>query len=285
MKVLILGASGMIGSAMLRVFSEMQEWTVIGTVRAEGDKARFSEFIAARMLAGVDVSAADVLLRLFAETKPEVVVNCVGLTKHQSAGNQPLNALLMNTLLPHRLVELCGIAGARLIHVSTDCVFSGNKGKYHEEDMPDASDLYGKSKHLGEVDAPHAVTLRTSTIGHELQSSYGLLEWFLAQQGNCRGFSRAVFSGLPNTEFARVVRDFVVPRPELHGLYHVGGEAINKYDLLCKIAATYDKKIEIRRDDSFVIDRSLDSGRFRQVTGYVAASWPELIRSMHATRI
>jgi dTDP-4-dehydrorhamnose reductase len=193
-------------------------------------------------------------------------------------------ALPLNALLPHRMADLCAVAGARLIHVSTDCVFAGTKGYYAEGDAPDAGDVYGKSKHLGEVDYPHAITLRTSTIGHELQSAYGLLEWFLSQQGSCKGFNRAIFSGLPNTEFARVVRDVVIPRHELRGLYHVGAEPIGKYELLKLIAKAYGKQIEIVRDDEFSIDRSLNSRRFNYATGYKAAAWPELIQAMHASR-
>jgi dTDP-4-dehydrorhamnose reductase len=171
-----------------------------------------------------------------------------------------------------------------LIHVSTDCVFAGTKGNYAEGDATDAGDVYGKSKNLGEVDYPHAVTLRTSTIGHELQSAYGLLEWFLVQQGRCKGFSRAIFSGLPNTEFARVVRDVVIPRPDLHGLYHVGAAPIGKYELLQLIAKVYGKQIDIVRDDDFSIDRSLNSARFHKATGYKPEAWPELIQAMHASR-
>jgi dTDP-4-dehydrorhamnose reductase len=171
-----------------------------------------------------------------------------------------------------------------LVHVSTDCVFAGTRGNYVEGDIPDALDVYGRSKHLGEVDHPHVITLRTSTIGHELQSAYGLLEWFLAQQDRCKGFNRAIFSGLPNTVFAQVVRDVVIPRPELHGLYHVGGQPIGKYELLRCIAHVYGKQIDIVRDDDFVIDRSLNSSRFSKATGYVPDSWPRLIQAMHMAR-
>ena len=216
--------------------------------------------------------------------KPDVVVNCIGLTKHHKEAEDPQMALPLNALLPHRMADLCAVAGARLIHVSTDCVFAGTKGNYGEADAPDAGDVYGKSKHLGEVDYPHAITLRTSTIGHELQSAYGLLEWFLSQQESCKGFNRAIFSGLPNTEFARVVRDVVIPRPDLHGLYHVGADPVGKYALLKLIANVYGKQIDIVRDDEFMIDRSLNSVRFNQATGYKPAAWPELIQSMHASR-
>jgi dTDP-4-dehydrorhamnose reductase len=211
-------------------------------------------------------------------------VNCIGLTKHHKTADDPILAIPLNTLLPHRLAELCAIGRSRLVHISTDCVFSGARGSYTEDDPADANDVYGKAKFLGEVNYSHAITLRTSTIGHELHSAYGLLEWFLSQQGSCKGFSRAIFSGLPNTEFARIVRDLVIPRPDLHGLYHVGANPIAKFELLKLIATVYGKQIDIVQDDEFTIDRSLNSERFKQATGYSAPPWPELIHSMYASK-
>jgi len=281
---LVFGASGMIGSAMFRVLSTKTDWQVWGTLRSADVKRFFPEDQHDKLAAGVDVEKNDALVRLFAGVEPDVVVNCIGLTKHHKEADDPLLALPLNALLPHRMADLCALAGARLIHISTDCVFAGTKGNYVEGDAADARDVYGKSKYLGEVDYPHAITLRTSTIGHELQSSYGLLEWFLLQQGSCKGFNRAIFSGLTNTVFAQVVRDVVIPRPDLHGLYHVGAEPIGKYELLKLIANVYGKQIDIVRDDEFMIDRSLNSVRFNQATGYKPAAWPELIQSMHASR-
>ena len=284
MKVLVFGASGMIGSAMFRVLSAKTGWQVWGTLRSDEAKRFFSGDQQEKLMAGVDVEKHDALVRSFARVKPDVVVNCIGLTKHHKEAEDPQLALPLNALLPHRMADLCAVAGARLIHVSTDCVFTGTKGNYAESDEPDARDVYGKSKHLGEVNYPHAITLRTSTIGHELHSAYGLLEWFLSQQGSCKGFSRAIFSGLPNTEFARVVRDVVIPRTDLHGLYHVGAKPIGKFELLKLIANVYDKQINIVQDDAFIIDRSLNSERFNQATGYRAPAWPELILSMYASQ-
>ena len=284
MKIMVFGASGMIGSAMFRTLSAKTGWQVWGTLRSADLKRFFPEDQRDRLAAGVDMEKNDALVRLFARVQPDVVVNCIGLTKHHKEADDPLLALPLNALLPHRMADLCAVAGARLIHVSTDCVFAGTKGNYVEGDAPDAGDVYGKSKHLGEVDYPHAITLRTSTIGHELQSAYGLLEWFLSQQGSCKGFNRAIFSGLPNTVFSQVVRDVVIPRPDLHGVYHVGAEPIGKYELLKLIANVYDKQIDIVRDDEFSIDRSLNSARFGHATGYKPVSWPELIQEMHGSR-
>ena len=281
MRVLVLGASGMIGSAMFRVLSERQGWSVFGTSRSVETQRHFSSETVSNLLTNFDVDKPDNMPRVFAEVQPNVVINCIGLTKHHKESDDPLLAIPVNALFPHRLADLCAVGGARLVHVSTDCVFSGRKGNYSENDLADADDVYGKTKLLGEVNYPHAVTLRTSTIGHELQSRLGLLEWFLAQQGRCTGFRNAIFSGLPNTFFSQLVRDVVIPRADLSGLYHVGANPISKYDLLTLIASVYGKSINIQADEQFMINRSLNSERFNLATGFISPSWSELIKSMH----
>jgi dTDP-4-dehydrorhamnose reductase len=191
--------------------------------------------------------------------------------------------LPVNTLAPHRLAGLSKLVDARFIHISTDCVFSGKKGSYTEDDLPDAIDLYGKSKALGEVDYPNTITLRTSTIGHELNTKHGLLEWFLSQNESCKGFSRAIFSGLPTVVFAKIIRDIVIPNNKLSGLYHVAASSINKFDLLKIIANKYNKAINIVDDEQLIMDRSLDSTKFESATGYKAPEWTELIDLMKIT--
>ena len=275
----------MLGNAVFRVFDEDPAYEAWGTLRSAASLRYFPQHCQAHLLSGVDVLDQDGVVAVLAQVRPHVVINCIGLIKQLADAKDPLTALPINAMLPHRLARLCELAGARLIHVSTDCVFSGRKGGYSEGDLSDAEDLYGKSKYIGELhDLPHAITLRTSIIGHELGSSFALVDWFLTQQGSVNGFARAIFSGLPTVELARVMKDFVVPHPQLNGLYHVAAEPIAKLDLLQLVAAQYGKLIEIRPDDSLVIDRSLDGSRFCEATGYVAPAWPELIRRMHASR-
>ena len=222
------------------------------------------------------------LVQAFIRSRPDLVINCVGLVKQLADAENPLQAIPINALLPHRLARLCELTRARLVHMSTDCVFAGDKGDYRETDPSDATDLYGRSKFLGEVDYPHAITLRTSIIGHELQSAHGLVNWFLSQQERCNGYTRAIFSGLPTVALAQVVRDVVIPRTDLSGVYHVAAQPISKYDLLTLIADVYGNKIEIVPSDMLVIDRSLNAERFRDATGYVVPGWPELIKLMHS---
>ena len=281
MKVLVLGSNGMLGSAVVRVLSESPNLVISGTVRADSSRRFFNKSIAKRLLTGVEVEKQDSLEQAFSLTCPDVVINCVGIIKQLDDVSDPLQTISINSMLPHRLARLCEISRARLIHISTDCVFNGEKGSYTESDSFDAKDLYGMTKYLGEISYPHAVTLRTSIIGHELQSNHSLVEWFLAQEAECKGYTRAIFSGLPTVVLANIIRDLIIHHTELSGIYHVAAQSISKYDLLKLIAEVYSKSIQITSDKTLEIDRSLNADKFRAATGYVSPAWPVLIRMMH----
>ncbi|MFI3221235.1 MAG: SDR family oxidoreductase [Methylococcales bacterium] len=281
MRILVLGASGMLGNAVFRYFSERTEVETFGTLRSAKMLTFFNPSLHRQLLTAVDVENFDSLSLVFAHIKPDVVINCIGLVKQLALANDPLYALPINAMLPHRLARLSDMVGARLIHVSTDCVFSGTRGGYSENDFADADDLYGRSKYLGEVvDCPHVVTLRTSIIGYELSSNQGLVMWFLAQQGTVKGYTKAIFSGVPTVELARVIAEFVLPNASLQGLYHVASAPINKYELLLLLAGQYKKSIDIIPDEKLVIDRSLNSAKFQAATGYVSPQWSELVATM-----
>lgn len=283
MRVLVLGATGMIGHSVFEEFGNDPNFETWGTSRGAPGSLGFVDRNRGRWLAGVTIMDPDCMNRTIEKVRPDVVVNAVGVVKQLDDAKDPLVALPVNALLPHRLAAACKMVGARLVQISTDCVFLGGKGNYSEQDRPDADDLYGRSKALGEiVDKAHVITLRTSTVGHERGSSHGLLEWFLSQGEVANGYSGAVFSGLPTIELARVIKDIVCPLQDLHGLYNVAGHPINKYDFLKLVAKIYGKRISIRALEEPKVDRSLNSKRFREATGYQPAGWPELIESMHA---
>jgi dTDP-4-dehydrorhamnose reductase len=281
-KVLVLGVTGMLGNTVFKQLFSDPQYQVWGTLRSTSGLTYFPVQAHEYLLSNIDVLEQDSLVTVLDKVRPDVVINCVGLIKQLSDANAPLFALPINTMLPHRLAKLCSLANARLIHISTDCVFNGRKGMYLEEDISDAEDLYGKSKYIGELhDLPHAVTLRTSIIGHELNSNASLVDWFLAQTGNVKGYKRAIFSGLTTVELANVIKELVIPNNKLHGLYHISVDPIDKYTLLNLIADVYGKDIDIEADEQVQIDRSLDSTKFRQETGYKPPSWPQLIEKMH----
>lgn len=285
MKILIVGVSGMFGSSAYRLFASSNGISVTGTARSATLLDGLPRHNRAKIVVGVDALDTDALIQVVADERPDVVINCVGVIKQLPAAKAELPSIAINSLFPHRLAKIAALANARLIHLSTDCVFSGDKGHYRETDFPDAGDLYGRTKLLGEVDYAHAVTLRTSIIGHELGRSVSLIGWFLDQPGpRVSGYRRAIYSGFPTVELARIIRDHVIPNPALSGLWQVASQPINKYELLKLVADIYGKQIEIVPDDSVVIDRSLDGSRFAAATGYTAPSWRDLITTMYASR-
>lgn len=281
MKILILGVTGMLGNAVFRFLSVDKNLTVYGTARNNNVHSYFSKDLLDKLIINVDVENHDSLINIFTQIQPDIVINCIGLVKQLAEANDPLKILPINSLLPHRLANLCKLINARLLHISTDCVFSGKKGNYKESDFPDAYDLYSRSKLLGEVDYPHTVTLRTSIIGHELSGNRSLINWFLSSENSVKGFSKAIYSGFPTVELTKIIRDFVLPNKNLSGLYHVASKPINKLELLKLVAETYGKKIEIIPSEELVIDRSLEATRFNEATGYTPPEWPELVKSMY----
>lgn len=285
MKILVLGVTGMLGKAVFSQLSCEKNYKVFGTLRNPNYLSYFPHLQHQYLLTNIDILDHDTLVETLRKVKPDVVVNCIGLIKQFDSAKDPLVVLPINSILPHRLAKLCDIINARLIHISTDCVFSGNKGFYEESDVSDAEDLYGRSKFIGEVhDVPHALTLRTSIIGHGIHPNHSLIDWFLAQSNSVRGYSKAIFSGLPTIELARVIQNYVIPDTKLYGLYHVAAEPIDKLSLLQLVAEVYEKEIEIYPEDNVKIDRSLNSYRFRQKTGYSSPSWIKLIKLMHENR-
>jgi dTDP-4-dehydrorhamnose reductase len=281
-KVLVLGGSGMLGHAAYRAFAAAPGVKAFATLRGDTARRHFPPALQNGLIGGVDVLDGDALASALIRTRPDAVVNCVGVVKQLGHAKDPLAVLPLNALLPHRLARLCALLGARLVHISTDCVFRGDRGGYTEADRPDADDLYGRSKLLGEVDEPHAVTLRTSIIGRELESRHGLVEWFLSQSGTVRGFTRAVFSGLSADELARVILRHVLPNPGLRGIWQVSTAPITKHDLLVLLREAYGRDVRIEPDPSLELDRSLDSTRFREATGYAPPDWPAMIQTMRA---
>ena len=279
MKCLILGGTGMLGHRLwINLSRKYETWvTVRGAARVFPEHPDFNRSF---VLEHVNALNLNDVIRVIGKIHPDVVINCVGLIKQHASANDPILALETNALLPHRLAALCEASQARLIHISTDCVFSGDKGSYTEDDTSDARDLYGRTKFLGETSYPHTVTLRTSIVGPELHARYGLLEWFLSQNQPIKGFQKAIYTGFTTDELSRIIIDYVLPTPHLQGLYHVSSTPISKYELLQLFNQCYDRGLTIEADNDFKCDRSLLSERFKSITGYMTPTWPEMVASM-----
>ncbi len=276
MRILILGGDGMLGHRLLMAWHKRHEVRV--TLRRDlDDYAAHGLFDTGNSYAGIDVRSFGRLVEVAADFRPEAIVNAIGIVKQRNEAKDAITSLEINALLPHRLAVLTRAIGARLVHLSTDCVFSGSKGRYTEADPSDAEDLYGKTKFLGEVHDSHCITFRTSIIGRELVRKTGLLEWFLAQKGSVRGYRHAIFSGFTTTEMGRIIEDILLKHPSASGLYQVSSEPISKYDLLALIKSRLKHPVDVVPDDSFVCDRSLDSARFRRDFGYIPPVWESMV--------
>lgn len=275
-RVLVVGATGMLGHEAIRVLApDFEVWGACRDPRSLPDLGIPQE----RMLGGLDATRSGSAYDLVRSVKPDVVLNAVGIVKQRPDAKAAIPSIAVNSLWPHVLADACAEQGARMVHVSTDCVFSGARGMYLESDVPDAFDLYGRSKLLGEVtDRENAVTLRTSIIGWQVGPATGLVGWFAEHRHErLKGFTRAVFSGLTTGELTRVVRDVVMPDETLSGLWHLSVDPIDKYTLLTKLAGCLGWDVDITPVDEPVIDRSLDSTRFRARTGWAPPSWDELL--------
>ena len=280
MRILILGGSGMLGHKLVQRLSP--RFDVYTTVRDDG-KSLLSRGLVqpSQLLSYIDVRNDSALIRAIESTQPNAVVNAVGVVKQSPTANDVITTLTINSILPHKLSLLGRQYGFRLITISTDCVFAGDKGNYSEGYTPDATDFYGRSKYLGEVTGENCLTIRSSIIGRELNTTHGLIEWFLANRGGCvNGFANAIYSGFPTIVFADIIGDLLLDHPVLQGLYHISSDPIDKFRLLNLASDAFGAQVTIDRDETFVIDRSLDSSRFRAATGFAPQTWEEMIERM-----
>ncbi len=276
----MLGAYGMLGHRLLLDLG--RRYDVVGTVRKkrQWDAPIMDELSAANIVPGVDASDLESIRSTIRRFKPAVVVNCIGIVKQAQAAKDPITSITINSLFPHQLVKIARESGVRVVHLSTDCVFSGREGKYKQDQDPDPVDLYGRSKLLGEV-TDGAMTIRSSLIGREIDSRNGLVEWFLSNRGrSVTGFRKAIFSGFPTGEMARIIGMLIEEQPRLQGVWQVASDPISKFDLISKMNDQEGTGVKIIPNDMVICDRSLDGSLFSQATGYRTPGWDDMIKSM-----
>lgn len=277
MRVLILGGDGMLGHQLLRQLASRHETRVTLHQPLEAYR-QFGLFDRGNAYDSVDVLDAARIIEIFSDFKPQAAINAAGIVKQRADMKDEVLSVEINGLFPHLLARVCRAHGTRLIHLSTDCVFSGKQGNYSENDRPDPEDTYGFSKLLGEADGRGTLTLRTSMIGLELKRKTSLVEWFLAQRGkSIKGWKKAIFSGFTTAEMSRLIEMMVTRHPDASGVYHASSDPISKYDLLMGIESRIASGTTIAPDDSFHCNRSLNSGRFRAHFGYNPPAWESML--------
>lgn len=285
MRVLILGGNGMLGHAAWGVFKKDLDTYV--TIRGSFSEVQeFGIFDKAKVICHFDASDFSSVEKKIRKAHPDVVLNCIGIVKQVEAAHEAIKSIEINSLFPHKLASLCAKINSRLIHLSTDCVFSGRKGNYSETDIPDPVDLYGRTKLLGEAEEGNTLTVRTSIIGRELKTKHGLLEWFLSQEGKTvKGYTKAIFSGLSTVRLSEILKNIILKHENLKGIYHISSAPISKFNLLMLIKKKFKLAAEVIPDDKIACDRSLNSSRFCKKTGYIPESWDDLVDSLLADEI
>lgn len=283
MRIVIFGAGGMLGHQLVRRWQDKYE--VYAVLHGNPDKGQGAGlFRPDRSICGIDVRSIDAVAACLDRVQPDAIVNAAGIVKQAALSSDCVYSLDVNAIFPQRLATLGATIGARVIHFSTDCVYSGTRGYYSEDIVADPEDLYGRSKWLGELNQPHCVTFRTSIVGRQLSQKLGLLEWFLSQRGTVKGFTRAIYSGFTTIEMTRIVEDVLTKHPQATGIWHVSSDPISKYDLLMLFKHHFRLDTKIVPDDTFVCDRSLDSSRFRSKFQYTPPTWQAMVSELAEDR-
>lgn len=273
----------MLGHKVFEVLSKYNNFDVFGTVTSDNRlKGFLPNNLKNKIVVGIYADKIDSVEKLLKKEKPNVLINCIGIIKQNKESKDCISSIKINSLFPHYVAELCEKYGSRFVTIATDCVFDGAKGNYKDNDLPTCHDVYGMTKYLGEIkDKKNTITLRTSIIGHELDSNMSLLDWFLSQENIIKGYKKAIFSGFTTLEFSKILAEKIIPNKKLHGLYQISVDPISKFDLLKIIAVIYKKKIKIESDDVVKIDRSLNSEILRKEIKYNPSKWENLVSEMY----
>lgn len=278
-KILILGVNGLLGNRVFLNLSKNKKLNIYGLARKKSLNKSFS---AKKIIYGVDVSDFKKLRNTIKLLKPDVILNCVGVINKKIKSIKEAKVIKINSLLPHYLDNLSAQFKFKLIHISTDCIFKGNKNFYNENSLSDVDNLYGLSKSAGEINNNRSLTIRTSIIGHELNSQNGLVDWFLSQK-TVFGFANVIYSGMTTNELSKIIENCIL-RYNLRGLYQVSSAPISKFDLLKLINNIYNSNINIKKNISIKKKLVLKSDRFKKETKYRVSSWEKQIIVMKNER-
>jgi dTDP-4-dehydrorhamnose reductase len=281
MRILILGVSGLIGHKLLQELS--LDFEVFGTLRRNkieyGDLALFD---GENIIENIDILDFESLTKVFRAINPEVILNCIGITKRKIDINYPALAISINAYFPHKLASWAKEYQKRVIHFSTDCVFDGKIGNYNEESLTTAEDIYGRTKALGEINYNHTLTIRSSFIGQELFNKTELLDWFLAQNGKkIYGFKNTFYSGVSTIFMAQLVKNIILNFPELSGVYQLAPEKpISKFDLLNIAKYAFNVNVEIMPDEANIHRPTLDASKLKNKINLVVPSWHKMMNEL-----
>ena len=278
MKILILGGNGMIGHKIFQVLNEdfKNTWVLI---RKKKRDLPYVNFFNSNIIEGFELEDDKTLFSFLDNFNPDIIINAVGITIRRGVNKKISKSIFINSLLPNLLEDWVDrMPNKRLIHLSTDCVFNGELGSYNEESIPNATDIYGRTKILGEVKGSNTITLRSSMIGRELENFTELFEWVISQKGSrIKGFNNAIYSGITTIRMARYIKLIIMNFPKLSGLFNVSSEPISKYNLIKLLNKNFDLNLTIEIENSYKTNKVLDSGKFFNLISLSPPTWEDLI--------
>jgi dTDP-4-dehydrorhamnose reductase len=281
MRILILGGTGLLGHKMWQRLSARLGDVYVTLRKSKKLYEKCGLFRSSKAIDQVELNDFSRLKNVLDDIKPAIVINCAGVTLRNPEATDTISSITMNALLPHKVLAWCKENGAKAIHFSTVCVFDGKDGHYDENSPPNARDIYGRTKSLGDLIDPQALTIRSSFIGRELQAGTELMEWFLSQRGKkIKGFRRAIFTGVTTSVMADIVADIIERFPDMSGLYHLSSEVISKHDLLGLLRDACKVDVEIEPDDAYECRRDLDDRKLRQAIGFRCPSWKQMAEDL-----
>ena len=272
MRILILGADGMIGH---KIAQSLEDFELILASRKSISLKSIGIIKGKMVLHNLITDSLDLLLD---STTPDIIINCAGITTRRGVEDNIVNTGLLNSELPHKLDSWANLNSKKLIHFSTDCVFSGNRGNYLDNDFADADDIYGKSKALGEVDSPNTLTLRCSMIGRELYNFTELFEWLLKNKNKkIEGYSNTFYSGITTVRMGIILNQILKKNLNLSGIYNISSTPISKFDLLIKLSNAFNLNVEVKQNTNNKSNKVLISEKFTEITGIYPPNWDDLI--------
>jgi dTDP-4-dehydrorhamnose reductase len=272
MRILILGADGMIGH---KIAQSLEDFELILASRKSISSKSIGIINGKMVLHNLITDSLDLLLD---NTTPDIIINCAGITTRRGVEDNIVNTELLNSDLPHKLDSWANLNSKKLIHFSTDCVFSGNRGNYLDNDFADAEDIYGKSKALGEVNSPNTLTIRCSMIGRELYNFTELFEWLKKNKNKkIEGYSKVFYSGITTVRMGKILNQILNKNLNLSGIYNISSTPISKFDLLVKLSKAFNLNVDIKQNKNNKSNKVLISEKFTEITGIYPPNWDDLI--------
>jgi len=281
LKILILGAGGMLGHKLYQTLSKTYDDVIPVFRKNKEHYHKFNLYKPEKMIGNTDVTDQSKLLAVLNSVKPDIICNCIGKTTRKINSEDSQSVIYLNSFLPHFISKWSSENNSYFIHFSTDCVFSGKNGPYKPNDFRDSRDLYGLSKILGETNSKYGLTIRTSIVGREIENQTEFFEWiFSSKNKSVSGYKNVFYSGVTTNYLSEVVAQLITKDSKSHGLLQVASPPISKLNLIKKVNSLFGLGMKINTDASKVSNKILSPVKFTITSGIKTQTWDEMLNTL-----